>query len=115
MATRRHRRQEGQATAEMAVAIIALVAALAPLLGGVQVALVAARAQEGARAVAREVARGENPAMVVERAEELFPGATATVSRQGPDAVVTMSIPMNLPFGSSITVSRTAQAAVESS
>lgn len=99
----------------MAVAIIALVAALAPLLGGVQVALVAARAQEGARAVAREVARGENPAMVVERAEELFPGATATVSRQGPDAVVTMSIPMNLPFGSSITVSRTAQAAVESS
>lgn len=113
MTTHRYRRQEGHATAEMAVAIIALVAALAPLLGGVQVALVAARAQEGARAVARQVARGEDPAAVAQRAEDLLPGATATVARQGSDAVVTVSIPIELPFGSSVTVSRTAQTAVE--
>lgn len=114
---RRHRavahRQEGQATAELAVAVIGLIAAMAPLLAGVQLIIVGARAQEGARAVAREVARGDAADGSVARLASLLPNSQTSVSRDGADAVVTVRVPVVLPFGASVTVNRTARAALE--
>lgn len=100
----------GQATAELAVALIGLVIAMVPLLAGVQLVVVGARAQEGAREVARQVARGDDPVAAGARSEAALPGSAATVQRQGRDAVVTVSVPLRLPFGSEVTIVRSARA-----
>lgn len=107
--------QRGQATAEMAVAIVALVAALVPLLAGVQLILTAARAQEGARAIAREVSRGENGSSAVARVRSSLPGSAVSIQAEGGDAVVTVSVPLQLPFGPEMEVARTARTAQEPS
>lgn len=116
-ATRRHgwcwTADGGQATAELAVAVIGLIAVLAPLLTGVQLVILGARAQEGARAVARELARGDSTAEATARVPLILPGAATSVTRTDGDAVVTVSVPYPLPFGTTVTVSRTARAAVE--
>lgn len=109
----RRSRDRGQATAELAVAVIGLVAVLAPLLAGVQLLILGARAQEGARAVAREIARGDSPDVAAARVPLILPGASTSVTRADGDAIVTVSAPYTFPFGATVTVSRTARTAME--
>ncbi len=112
-ANRRGGGQRGSATMELAVAILSLTALLAPLIAGVQVVVTTARAQEVARAVARQVARGDDAERAAERAAQALPGATATVRRDGGDAVVTVEVQLRLPFRLSTSVSRTARTSLE--
>ncbi len=107
--------QRGQATAELAVAIIALVAAMVPLLSGVHVVMTAARAQEGARAIAREVARGESADAATTRVTAGLPGSAVRIESVAGDAVVTVTVPVSLPFGTSLDVTRTAHTVTEQS
>ncbi|MCB0915631.1 MAG: hypothetical protein KDC23_08000 [Actinobacteria bacterium] len=107
--------QSGQVTAELAVAIVALVAALLPLLAGVQAVLVGARAQEGARAVAREIARGEDGAAAIEHVAASLPGGDVSVESAGRDAVVAVRVMVPLPFGARYEIVRSASVALEPS
>ncbi len=98
---------------ELAVAILSLTALLAPLIAGVQVVVTTARAQEVARAVARQVARGDDPGRAAARGEQALPGASASVARDGGDALVTVTVALRLPFRLSTTVTRTARTSLE--
>ncbi|MFI0433392.1 MAG: TadE family type IV pilus minor pilin [Candidatus Nanopelagicales bacterium] len=95
------------------MAILALTAMLAPLVAGVQVIVTTARAQETARAVARQVARGDDPERAAARGVQALPGATAIVRREGGDAVVTVAVELRLPFRLSAEVARTARTSLE--
>jgi hypothetical protein len=92
--------------------MVALCALLGPLLAGLQIVVTAARAQEVARAVAREAARGDGEHAGT-RAATALPGARMDLSRDGGDVRVTVSVPLEFAFGARITVSRSAHAAVE--
>lgn len=94
----------GSASAELAVSLIGLVAALMPLLAGLQLVAWQARAQETARAVARELARGETPASAVDRGRSVFPQAETAVTAQGGDAIVHVAVPVRMAFGPTFTV-----------
>lgn len=107
-------RDRGSATAELAVALVALCALLGPLLAGLQIVVTAARAQEVARAVAREVARGDGK-QAGARAVSALPGARTEVIHDGGDVTVTVLVPLEFAFGARVTVSRSAHAAVEQS
>ena len=86
------RSESGMVSAELALAIPALVSVVLVLawllgLGGTQ-ALVAQAAREGARAAAR----GESMAVVRAAAQGLVPGVTVTVRRSGDSVSVTASV-----------------------
>lgn len=88
----------GMVTAELALAIPALVAvvvALAWLLSlGVTQGLVAQAAREGARAAAR----GESASVVREAARQVAPDATVTVRRSGRTVSVTAAVTRTPPI-----------------
>jgi predicted kinase len=86
---------------------------MVPLLSGLQVVMTAARAQEGARAIAREVARGETADAATARVTAGLPGSSARIESVAGDAVVTVTVPVVLPFGTSLDVTRTARTAQE--
>jgi hypothetical protein len=92
------RSESGMVTAEMALAIPALVAvvvALAWLLAlGVTQGVVAQAAREGARAAAR----GEATSMVRAAAHHVAPGAAVTVRRSGRWVSVTTSVTRTPPI-----------------
>ena len=92
------RSESGMVTAEMALAIPALVAvvvALAWLLSlGVTQGVVAQAAREGARAAAR----GESTGLVREAARQVAPGAAVTVRRSGGLVSVTASVTRTPPI-----------------
>ena len=78
------RGEQGAVTAEAAVAIPGLVAAVAVCLWGLMAAAVHLRCVEAARAGAREVARGEPIEQVREFARQRAPeGATVDVGADG--------------------------------
>lgn len=89
---------QGMVTAEMAVAMPALVAVAAMLawvlaLGGLQ-ATVAHAAREGARAAAR----GESAGQVRAAVTDVVPGATVSVHRSGSAVVVSAVVRRDPPL-----------------
>ena len=107
------RTDRGSATAELAVSMIGLVAALLPLFAGLQLVAWQARAQETARAVARDIARGENSSTALARSRAVFPQATTAIAARGGDAVVNVAVPVRLSFGPTLTVRAMAVAVPE--
>ena len=69
-----------------------------------------AERRRGSRGGGASVARGDDPVAAGARSEAALPGSAATVQRQGRDAVVTVSVPLRLPFGSEVTIVRSARA-----
>lgn len=89
MAHRPGWRESGMVTAELAVAIPAVVLVLACCLAGVLAGIDQVRCVDAARLAGRAAARGESVAAVRELALRAAPsGATVHVERWGDDAVV---------------------------
>lgn len=83
--------QRGSATAELAIVLPAVTVLLALLLLGVSAGLLQLRLEEGARAGARALARGDAPAQVVEIVARVTGhGASISVGNDGGYATVTV-------------------------
>ena len=95
------------------MSMIGLVAALIPLFAGLQLVAWQARAQETARAVAREIARGESASDAIARGHSVFPQADTAITRQGGDAVVHVAVPVRMAIGPTLTVRAMAVAVPE--
>lgn len=108
-----HRRDSGMATAELAVSLVGLTAALFPLVAALHLVTVQARAQETARSIARDVARGRLDSEARAVAAQAFPSADTTIDRQGDQARVTVAAPVRLGSLATVTVRASAQTAVE--
>lgn len=82
--TQVRRGEVGAATAELAVALPALVLVLAVALAAVDLGVAGVRCVDAARAGARQLARGEPAASAVDEALRLAPpGASVTTSSSG--------------------------------
>ncbi len=99
-------RQEGAASAELAVALPAVAVVLAAVLSVGQVVLTQVRCVDAARAGARAAARGESPALVRSLALAQAPGSAVTVGRSGGTVTVevTRSVAVLLPDGPDVRV-----------
>lgn len=108
-------RDEGMATAELAVAMPAVVVAMAAVLSVGQAVVAQVRCVDAARSAARAAARGEPPAAVRELAANGMRGAKVSVSQRGSllTVVVTREVPLVLPAGPSVRVEGSAVARVE--
>lgn len=101
----------GAVTAEFAVALPAVVALLAFLLAGAAAGVTQLRIEEGARAGARALARGEDPAAVERTVRTLAGGtASASVAADGEWFNVTVTDRVGGPLGASIPLTLTARA-----
>lgn len=76
----RRRRDEGSATAELAVALPAVVLVLAACAGALQVASAQVRLQDAAALAARAAARGDDPAAAVAAAATAAGSVSGSVS-----------------------------------
>jgi Flp pilus assembly protein TadG len=105
----------GAVTAEFAVTLPAVVALLAMLLAGAAAGVTQLRIEEGARAGARALARGEDPA-AVERTVKVLAGdtASASVTAEGGWFSITVNDRVAGPLGSSIPWTLTARASTRS-
>lgn len=108
-------RQEGAASAELAVALPAVAVVLAAVLSVGQVVLTQVRCVDAARAGARAAARGEAPGQVWSLSLAQAPGATVTVGRSGASVTVevTRSVSVLLPDGPTVRVVGRAAARAE--
>lgn len=105
----------GTVTAEFAVALPAVLGLLAMLLAGAAAGMTQLRIEEGARAGARALARGEDPATVERTVRTLAGGsATASVSADAGWFNVTVTDRVPGPLGSSIPWTLTARASTRS-
>jgi Flp pilus assembly protein TadG len=95
--------ERGAVTAEFAVALPAVLLLLAMLLSGAAAGVTQLRLEEGARAGARALARGDDSA-AVERIVRTLSGtsASATVAADGEWLSVTVTDRVGGPLGSSI-------------
>lgn len=105
----------GTVTAEFAVTLPAVMALLAMLLAGAAAGMTQLRIEEGARAGARALARGDDPA-AVERTVRTLAGASATasVAADGEWLSITVADRVPGPLGSSIPWTLTARASTRS-
>jgi Flp pilus assembly protein TadG len=105
----------GAVTAEFAVTLPAVIALLAMLLAGAAAGVTQLRIEEGARAGARALARGEDPA-AVERTVRTLAGGTASASVSAEDGwfSITVTDRVGGPLGSSIPWTLTARASTRS-
>lgn len=99
-------RQEGAASAELAVALPAVAVVLAAVLSVGQVVLTQVRCVDAARAGARAAARGESPGQVRGLALAQAPGSAVAVVHAGGTVTVqvTRSVAVLLPDGPSVRV-----------
>lgn len=105
----------GAVTAEFAVALPAVLALLAMLLAGAAAGMTQLRIEEGARAGARALARGDDPAAVERTVRTLAGGsAAASVSADGEWLSITVTDRVPGPLGSSIPWTLTARASTRS-
>lgn len=105
----------GAVTAEFAVALPAVMALLALLLAGAAAGVTQLRIEEGARAGARALARGEDPAAVERTVRTLAGGtASASVAADGEWFSVTVTDHVGGPLGTSIPWILTARASTRS-
>ncbi|ACQ78885.1 putative TadE-like family protein [Beutenbergia cavernae DSM 12333] len=107
--------ERGSVTAELAVALPALVVILVAVLLAASAGLTQVRCQDAARAAARAAAIGDDDARVRAVALELGgPSAGVTVARDGEWVVVTVEREVTTGVPSwSVTVSATARAWIE--
>ncbi|MDQ0662989.1 Flp pilus assembly protein TadG [Arthrobacter ulcerisalmonis] len=105
----------GAVTAEFAVALPAVLALLAMLLAGAAAGMTQLRIEEGARAGARALARGDDPA-AVERTVRTLAGssAAASITADGEWVNITVTDRVPGPLGSSIPWTLTARASTRS-
>jgi Flp pilus assembly protein TadG len=105
----------GAVTAEFAVTLPAVVLLLAMLLSGAAAGVTQLRLEEGARAGARALARGDDSA-TVERIVRTLAGASASasVAADGEWLSVTVADRVGGPLGSSIPWTLTARASTRS-
>ncbi|WP_291797578.1 MULTISPECIES: TadE family type IV pilus minor pilin [Brevibacterium] len=88
-------RDEGAAAAEFAMVMPALVLVIGLVVGAGAVGAVQLRAHDAARGAAREAARGEQSAQIVEEAEKRAgAGARVRVAQEGGYAEVTVEVPL---------------------
>lgn len=93
--TRAGSAEEGAATAELAVALPALVLVLAVALAAVDLGVAGVRCVDAARAAARQLARGEPAATAVDEALRVAPpGSRVTTSISGGRVVVEVTGPL---------------------
>jgi hypothetical protein len=93
----------GAVTAEFAVALPAILALLAMLLAGAAAGMTQLRLEEGARAGARALARGDDPASVERTVRTLAGGsAAASLAADGEWFSITVTDRVSGPLGSSI-------------
>ena len=105
----------GAVTAEFAVTLPAVLLLLAMLLAGASAGVTQLRLEEGARAGARALARGDDSATVERIVRTLSGGsASATVSADGEWLHVTVTDRVGGPLGASIPWLLTAQASTRS-
>jgi Flp pilus assembly protein TadG len=105
----------GAVTAEFAVVLPAVVALLAMLLAGAAAGVTQLRIEEGARAGARALARGEDPAAVERTVRTLAGGtASASIAAEGGWFSITVTDRVGGPLGSSIPWTLTARASTRS-
>ncbi|MET1088065.1 MAG: TadE family type IV pilus minor pilin [Arthrobacter sp.] len=111
----RRAKDQGAVTAEFAVTLPAVVLLLAMLLSGAAAGVTQLRLEEGARAGARALARGEDSA-AVERIVRTLSGASASaaVAAEGQWLSVTVTDRVGGPLGSSIPWTLTARASTRS-
>lgn len=83
------RGDRGSVTAELAIALPAVVLVLALCLSGFQLAGQQLRLQDAAALAARSLGRGDTPSSIVDR---LVPGASVSGSRSGDLVCATVSI-----------------------
>jgi hypothetical protein len=76
------RRERGSVTAELVVALPAVIVVLAACLGGVRVGMQAMLAQDAAAVAARSAARGDGEAVAAGRAGAVAAGVIVTFSRR---------------------------------
>lgn len=88
----------GMATAELAVAMVALSIVVAMLVGGVAVAMAHVKAQEAARAGARAAARGDTVGQVRNTARAALPGAKVRVSGSSEQVKVEVVSVISVPL-----------------
>ena len=101
----------GAVTAEFAVALPAVLGLLAILLAGAAAGVTQLRIEEGARAGARALARGEDPGAVERTVRTLAGGsAAASVAADGEWFSITVTDRVPGPLGASIPWSLTARA-----
>lgn len=106
-------RSAGSATAEFAVALLAVVAAVVPLLSGIELVIRQAQVQEVARSVARQVARGDNLTDVSQRASSVMPTAQVASWRDGPLTRIRITADVRLLMGMNVQVSADATTMTE--
>nr|WP_305791430.1 TadE family type IV pilus minor pilin [Pseudarthrobacter sp. C4D7] len=106
---------QGTVTAEFAVALPAVLALLAMLLAGAAAGMTQLRIEEGARAGARALARGDDPADVERSVRALAGGsATASITADGGWFSITVTDRVPGPLGASIPWTLTASASTRS-
>ena len=102
-------------TAEFAVALPAVLALLAMLLAGAAAGMTQLRIEEGARAGARALARGDDPAAVQRTVRTLTGGsAAASVAADGEWFSITVTDRVSGPLGSAIPWTLSARASTRS-
>ena len=105
----------GAVTAEFAVALPAVLALLAMLLAGAAAGMTQLRIEEGARAGARALARGDDPAAVERTVRTLAGGSVAaSISADGEWLSITVTDKVPGPLGSSIPWTLSARASTRS-
>jgi hypothetical protein len=105
----------GAVTAEFAVALPAVLGLLAILLAGAAAGVTQLRIEEGARAGARALARGEDPGAVERTVRTLAGGsAAASVAADGEWFSITVTDRVSGPLGASIPWTLTARASTRS-
>lgn len=105
----------GAVTAEFAVALPAVLALLAMLLAGAAAGMTQLRIEEGARAGARALARGEDPGAVERTVRTLAGGsAAASIAADGEWFSITVTDHVSGPLGASIPWTLTARASTRS-
>ncbi|WP_240617739.1 TadE family type IV pilus minor pilin [Pseudarthrobacter sp. AG30] len=105
----------GAVTAEFAVALPAVLALLAMLLAGAAAGMTQLRIEEGARAGARALARGEDPGAVQHTVRTLAgDSAAASIAADGEWFSITVTDHVSGPLGASIPWTLTARASTRS-
>lgn len=108
------RSDSGMATAELAMALPALVAVVLVILWALGLAVGQALAAQAAREGARAAARGESPTVVAAAAAQVMPSAVTSTARSGGSVTVTVRVARHAPlrflrpFDRTLTASATA-------
>ena len=103
----------GAVTAELAVAIPAVVLLFGVILTAVAAGVAQVRAEEAARAAARELARGEPPNVVAATVQRMAgAGARPEVKADGETVSVTIRVAVSGPFAAAVGLVAEASAAL---